>query len=290
MATAGAGARDRGRRSASEPVGPVARSVRRPGQALIGCSGWLYASWRGPFYPAALPISDWLPYYASRFATVEINNTFYRLPEKRVFSAWRDATPPGFTVAVKASRYLTHLKRLRQPGPPLDRLYRRCFALGDRLGPILYQLPESMQYDPARLTRFLRALRVQGRRALQRNRRSHAAPRVGRLRHVLEFRNPTWYRSDVFQALRRAHVGLCMHDMPGSAIADDNGGGFVYVRFHGTTGKYQGSYSSAVLKFWAGRIREATRAGRDAYAYFNNDIGGTAVENARALIGYVHEG
>ena len=279
---------DRDKRNAEESIARAARRQRRSGRALIGCSGWQYASWRGAFYPLDLPQSGWLIHYANRFSTVEVNNTFYRLPEKSVFAAWRDATPEHFVVAVKASRYLTHLKRLRQPGPPLDRLFRRCFALGSRLGPLLYQLPDSMKYDPVRLARFLRALQSQGRKNLDRNQRSRN-PRVRRLRHVIEFRDSSWYRHDVFTSLRRARVALCLHDMPGSAISDVPANAFLYVRFHGTTGKYRGTYSDATLREWACKIREATSQGRDSFAYFNNDVGGTAVENARTLMHYVAE-
>lgn len=243
----------------------------RRGRLFIGCSGWQYASWRGRFYPAALPTSRWLTYYAAHFQTVEVNNTFYRLPEKRAFVSWRNATPPGFVITVKASRYLTHLKRLRAPTPPLTRLVRRVSALGSRLGPILFQLPGSMRYDAGRLRIFLRAL----------------TKRRPRTRSVLEFRDPSWYRDDVFDALRRARVALCLHDMPGSAIDDGPREPFVYVRFHGTTKKYGGSYPDAVLGVWAARLRAAAAAGRDVYAYFNNDVDGAALANARTLIRYV---
>ncbi len=239
----------------------------RRGRLFIGCSGWVYASWRGRFYPATLPQSRWLTYYAAHFSTVEMNGTFYRLPEKRTFARWRAETPPGFAITIKASRYLTHLKRLRAPTPPLARLFRRVSALGPRLGPILFQLPGSMRYDPSRLRVFLRALQK----------------RRPRTRYVLEFRDPSWYRAEVFDALRRARVAVCLHDMPGSAIADAPREPFVYVRFHGTTKKYGGSYTDKSLRVWARRINDAISAGRDVYAYFNNDIDGAAVANARAL-------
>jgi uncharacterized protein YecE (DUF72 family) len=190
--------------------------------------------------------------------------------------------PPGFIVAVKASRFLTHLKRLRQPGPPLDRLFRRAAVLGSRLGPILYQLPATMSYDALRLRRFLRALRLQSRRARARS------PRL-RLRHVIEFRDPSWYRPDVFAALRQSGVAVCLHDMPGSALEEAPDQPFVYVRFHGTTGKYSGSYSDETLRQWGDKLRQALKSGRDVYAYFNNDLGGTAVDDVRTLIRHVGE-
>jgi uncharacterized protein YecE (DUF72 family) len=262
-----------------------AASGRMP-RAYIGCSGWRYPSWRGPFYPDTLSPSHWLGYYASHFATVEINNTFYRLPEKSTFAAWRAATPDGFTMAVKASGYLTHRKRLRAPAEPLARLFRRASALGPRLGPILYQLPSTLRHDALLLRRFLTGLATQSARLFDRHTKA-GRPRVRRLRHVIEFRDVSWYRPDVFEAIRAAGAAVCLHDMPGSAIFDAPDSPFVYVRFHGTEGKYSGSYSDRVLSGWARRLRSTLAGGHDVYAYFNNDLGGTAVENARTLIRYV---
>ena len=255
-------------------------------RAYIGCSGWRYASWRGPFYPDTLPPSEWLGYYASQFETVEINNTFYRLPERATFAAWRAATPDGFTVAVKASGYLTHRKRLRAPAEPLARLLGRASALGPKLGPILYQLPSTLRYDPRLLRHFLTGLATQSTRLLASNRKSGRPP-VKQPRHVIEFRDASWYRPDVFEALHAAGAALCLHDMPGSEIFDAPDEPFVYVRFHGTEGKYKGSYSDAVLGRWGRRLRKTLASGHDVYAYFNNDLGGTAVQDARTLIRHV---
>jgi uncharacterized protein YecE (DUF72 family) len=131
--------------------------VDRRAELRIGCSGWQYASWRGTFYPATLKTAGWFEFYAREFDTVEVNNTFYRLPERSVFDQWRKRSPDGFQFAIKGSRYLTHLKRLKAPSAPLDRLYRRAFALGDRLGPVLFQLPPQFRCDLDRLKVFLRA-------------------------------------------------------------------------------------------------------------------------------------
>ena len=256
------------------------------GRVFIGCSGWQYKSWSGPFYPSGLPASRWLTFYAQRFATVEVNNTFYRLPGASTFAAWREATPPGFVIAVKASRYLTHLKRLKAPSEPLARLFSRAFALGPRLGPVLYQLPATLKCDEKRLHRFLSALETQGRRALGR-RPTRLRPRVSKLQHVIEFRDPSWYRDNVFDALNHACVAVCLHDMPGSAIDRAPSTDLVYVRFHGTTGKYRGSYTDATLRRWAEYLNEMRSQGRDTYAYFNNDLGGTAVKNATTLIRFM---
>jgi uncharacterized protein YecE (DUF72 family) len=229
----------------------------------IGCSGWQYRHWRGLFYPADLRTADWFDYYASRFDTVEINNTFYRLPEAAVFHAWRTRAPKGFTFAVKASRYLTHMKKLKDPEAPVDLFFSRARELGRTLGPVLYQLPPRWAVNLERLETFLRAL-----------------PRK-RL-HVFEFREPSWYRDDVFRMLERYRVALCLHDMEGSASGALEVGPFVYVRFHGTA-RYSGSYSDERLAAWATWLTARVRAGKMVYAYFNNDVGGHAPRDADRL-------
>ena len=230
----------------------------------IGCSGWQYRHWRGRFYPRELPVDRWLEYYAAAFDTVELNNSFYRLPEAGVFAAWGRRVPADFLFAVKASRYLTHLKRLREPREPLDRLWSRATRLGSHLGPMLYQLPPRWQRDVPRLKAFIEAL-----------------PRH-RL-HAIEFRERSWYHPDVYAALADARVALCLHDMPGSATKPDPIGPFVYVRFHGASGKYRGGYVGRALHAWSERLRGWAVDGRPCYVYFNNDIGGHAPEDARRL-------
>jgi uncharacterized protein YecE (DUF72 family) len=239
----------------------------------IGCSGWNYASWRGRFYPEEMPPDEWLRFYAGVFDTVETNATFYRLPEASTFAAWHDQTPPGFVMAIKASRYLTHLKRLIDPDAPLARLFERAAALGARLGPILYQLPGRFHADLPRLERFLAALP----RELARDGAIH------RLQHAIEFRDPSWYTDDVFARLDAHGVALCLHDMAGSAIDRPGVGPFTYVRFHGAAGRYHGSYPDAVLQAWGARLAAEWRAGRDVYAYFNNDPEAASTRDARRL-------
>jgi uncharacterized protein YecE (DUF72 family) len=232
----------------------------------IGCSGWQYSSWRGRFYPAELPASQWLAFYAARFDTLEINSTFYRLPEADTFLAWKRGLPAGFIAAIKASRFLTHLKRLKDPEGPVERLFTRANSLGARLGPVLYQLPANFVRTPENEARLERLLSV--------------LPR-GRRRHVIEFRDRSWYDKDVFAMTNRAGAAVCWHDMPGSELFDSPGR-LAYIRFHGTTRKYGGDYSRAVLAEWAGRIRRIAGS-RPVYAYFNNDIDGAAVRNAEML-------
>jgi uncharacterized protein YecE (DUF72 family) len=229
----------------------------------VGCSGWQYRHWHGDFYPASLPSARWFEHYASRFDTVEVNNTFYRLPDGATFAAWRRRAPRRFLFAVKASRFLTHMKKLKDPGEPIKRFFGRAMRLGPRLGPVLYQLPTRWPVNFDRLAAFLKML-----------------PR--RRRHTIEFRDPSWYRDDVFALLERHRVALCLHDMSGSASGKLAVGPFVYVRFHGTT-KYGGRYGDETLTEWAAWLVEQARNGRGIYAYFNNDTGGHAPRDAVRL-------
>ena len=229
----------------------------------IGCSGWQYKHWRGDFYPADLPPRLWFAHYAARFDTVEINNTFYRLPEAETFARWGGQAPPGFVYAVKASRFLTHMKKLKDPDEPIERFFSRADGLGASFGPVLFQLPPRWPLNLDRLVTFLKAL-----------------PRSRQ--HVLEFRDPSWYHHDVFAMLERYGVALCLHDMPDSASGQLIVGPFTYIRLHGPE-KYGGRYADAVLDQWASWIRERESAGQKVYAYFNNDIGGHAPRDAQRL-------
>lgn len=238
----------------------------------VGCSGWTYKSWRGRYYPEALPSSRWLEHYAAAFDCVETNGTFYRLPEAHTFSDWAARTPRGFRLAVKASRFLTHMKRLIAPEEPLQRLLSRVSALGHKLGPILYQLPPDLQRNDDRLHQFLAALP---------RRPPGAAPRR-RLRHVVEFRHRSWYVPAVFDLLAAHDVTLCWHDKRDSAIRLPAIGPIVYVRCHGPNGDYSGRYPKRVLSQWADHI-VAARRGRDVWVFFNNDPEAAAVADAAGL-------
>jgi uncharacterized protein YecE (DUF72 family) len=231
--------------------------------ARVGCSGWQYKHWRGAFYPVDLPASQWFAYYASQFDTVEINNTFYRLPEASTFAAWRKRATPGFLYAVKASRFLTHMKKLKDPAEPIHRLFQRAQRLQRTLGPVLYQLPPHWPANIERLSAFVRAL-----------------PK--RRQHVIEFREPSWYNDEVFELLERKGIALCLHDMAGSRTGKMMVGPFVYVRFHGPA-KYTGSYDDRVLNDWAEWLTAQMRHGRQIFAYFNNDAVGHAPRDAIRL-------
>ena len=229
----------------------------------VGCSGWQYKHWRGDFYPADLTQSRWLEYYAERFNAVEINNTFYRLPDAATFASWRRRAPRGFVYAVKASRVPTHMKKLNDPEVPLELFFSRAKRLGSAFGPVLYQLPPRWPVNLERLETFLEAL-----------------PK--RRRHVVEFREPSWYSDAVLTRLARHRVALCLHDMAGSTSGMHAIGPFVYVRFHGPQ-KYGGRYTDAALDRWAAWLAERAQAGSPIYAFFNNDVGGHAPRDALRL-------
>jgi uncharacterized protein YecE (DUF72 family) len=238
----------------------------------VGCSGWNYKTWRGRFYPSNLPARQWLHYYTSVFDTVEINNTFYRLPEAATFACWKRETPARFLVAVKASRFLTHIKRLKDPEEPIERLFSRAKALGPRLGPVLYQLPPSFFRNDVNVERLELFLRALPRRI---NRRV--------VNHVFEFRHASWYVDETFRLLEQHDATLCLHDKRGSSILEPFVGPIAYVRFHGTSGHYAGSYPDDRLERWAATLAEQWADGRQVYAYFNNDPDAVATENALTL-------
>jgi len=238
--------------------------LRRRGGIHIGTSGWHYSHWRGPFYPDGLPVADFLRFYAGRFHTVEINNSFYRLPEAETFRRWREAVPPRFVFAVKASRYITHMKKLKDPEEPLRLLFSRAETMGDRLGPLLFQLPPRWRFNPLRLKDFLQAL-----------------PRG--YRFAFEFRDPSWFTPEACDMLSAVGAALCIYDFAGTESPRTVTADFVYIRLHGPGAAYRGRYGTAALAEWAGAISAWSRQGKDVYCYFDNDEAGFAPEDALRL-------
>ncbi|MBA3346629.1 MAG: DUF72 domain-containing protein [Gemmatimonadales bacterium] len=230
----------------------------------IGTSGYVYPHWRkGGFYPPGLRQADELAWYAGRYRTVEINNPFYRLPEKAAFIRWQEATPADFRFAVKGSRYITHVRRLRDCAEPLALLLEHAAGLGAKLGPLLFQLPPTFQADLPRLEEFLSILPAQQ-------------------SWVIEFRHPSWHTSTVYDRLGRRGVALCIP--VGGAVQPDlvTTGEFAYLRMH--TGELPGGgFSPNQLHTWSGRVRGLERAGKTVYVYFNNDMHGHAVRDARSF-------
>lgn len=239
------------------------------GQCLIGTSGWVYPHWRGIFYPPSLPQSRWFEHYSQHFSTVEINYSFYRLPSEEAFRRWRKKSPEGFIYAVKANRYITHVKRLKDAAEPLARFLGRARLLEDKLGPILYQLPPRWRANPERLISFAELLPPD-------------------LSHVFEFRDPRWFIQPVFQILKTHNLSFCIYSMPGIDCPLWVTSELVYIRFHGSLVLYGGSYSHEELASWAGLAKDFLAHGDRVHAHFNNDAFGNAVRNAqelRALIG-----
>jgi len=230
----------------------------------IGTSGWHYNHWRGPFYPKDLSTDRFLSYYAERLHTVEINNSFYQLPEKGTLETWRSSTRPGFVFSVKASRYMTHMKKLKDPEKPLSSFLNRVDVMGDRLGPILFQLPPRWRMNKERLTAFLKALP-----------RDH--------RYTFEFRDPSWFHRDTLQALEEQGAAFCIYELAGRLSPKEITTDFVYIRLHGPQGPYEGKYTTQALSGWAGAISSWVRQGKDVYCYFDNDEAGYAVQNALEL-------
>ena len=234
------------------------------GRIRIGCSGWNYRHWRGAFYPVGLPQRRWFEHYAATFDTVEINNSFYRLPTAETFAKWRDQAPPDFRYAVKANRFLTQAKKLKDCAEPLQRMLEPVRALGDRLGPILYQLPPRFRLNLDRLDEFTALLPPD-------------------LTHVFEFRENSWLNDEVLALLDRRGLSFCVHDMEGSLTSRCAVGPVAYVRFHGGEGKYWGRYTDERLFGWAEWMAGEARGGRDVWAYFNNDVHAHAIDDALTL-------
>ncbi|UCG47275.1 MAG: DUF72 domain-containing protein [Phycisphaerales bacterium] len=230
----------------------------------IGTSGWYYDHWKKLFYPPDLPKSRWFEHYAGHFDTVEINNTFYHLPRHETIVKWHEKAPENFLYAVKANRYITHIKRLKDTSEQLKRFVEATALFKEKLGPVLYQLPPSLRKDLSLIESFVRLL-----------------PREPRA--VFEFRHKSWYEQDAFEMLRRHNVAFCIHDMPGRQSPREVTADIVYLRFHGTTGRYAGNYPESDLRAWAEWLNRRAECAKCIYVYFNNDIGGHAIRNAGQL-------
>jgi uncharacterized protein YecE (DUF72 family) len=231
---------------------------------VVGTSGWHYGEWRPLFYPAGMGPARWLSFYAERFATVEVNNAFYRLPERDTFVHWRDSVPSDFVFAVKASRYLTHVKRLEDPAEPVARLMERVSGLGSRLGPILLQLPPNLPADPDRLDAALAAFK-------------------GEARLVVEPRHTSWFVDDVRAVLEHRGAALCVADGGPVETPIWHTTDWGYVRFHRGHGRPPSCYTRHEMETWSRRLAEQWDAAHDVYCYFNNDSHGCALRDASWL-------
>lgn len=217
---------------------------------FLGTSGWYYSHWAGRFYPEDLPKAQWLPYYCTKFTTVEVNASFYRLPSEAMVRGWRAKTPDDFVFAFKGSRIITHSKKLMDTSEYLARFYDRIGLVGKKLGVVLWQLPPSMKRDLSRLEGFLTELRPD-------------------IRQVIEFRHESWFTPESYALLEKYHVGFCIISSPRMPVVIKATASFAYIRWHGNALLYISNYSHAELEKWARQIRDLTVD--DVYGYFNND-------------------
>jgi uncharacterized protein YecE (DUF72 family) len=236
----------------------------------IGTSGWHYRHWVGRFYPLGTRAKDFLDYYARQFRTVEINATFYRLPSRQAVIEWRDGSPPGFVFAAKGSRFVTHMKKLRDPETSIRRYFDLIELLGDKLGPVVFQLPPRWHLDLERLGAFLKALPKRG-------------------RYAFELRDETWWSPRTYELLARHEAALCLYDLAGRQSPLEITADFVYIRLHGPGAAYRGSYDDRALASWAERLRQWRANGITVYCYFDNDEQAHAPMNALRLERFVRE-
>ena len=230
----------------------------------IGTSGWSYDHWRGPFYPESLSDEKWLEYYAAYLHSVEINNSFYQLPGEKTLQHWYKAVPENFIFTVKASRYITHMKKLKNPAKSLSTFLSRISVLDNKLGPVLFQLPPRWHFNAGRLAAFLDMLSDE-------------------FSYAFEFRDHGWHNPQTYDLLAQQGAAFCIYELDGFLSPREVTANFVYVRLHGPDGSYQGSYDNHILSGWAGAFTSWLSAGQDIYCYFDNDQDGYAVQNARSL-------
>lgn len=233
---------------------------------LVGTSGWHYAHWQGPFYPENIRSEEMLDFYVRHFQTVEINNSFYHLPSRQIFRLWYEHAPPRFIFAIKASRYITHMKKLNDPAASIEQFFAHTSALEKKTGPILFQLPPRWGRDVARLRAFLEAL-PQG------------------YRYTFEFRDPSWFEADVNALLRKHNAASCVFDLAGQQSPQGLTANFAYLRLHGPSGqKYAGRYTRRQLSEWLELCGTwISRGARQVFVYFDNDQLGYATLNALEL-------
>lgn len=233
-------------------------------KTYIGCSGFYYNHWKGPFYPPDLPKSKWLPFYAERFNTVELNNTFYRMPEEKAVKNWYSVTPAGFIFAMKGYRFVSHLKKLTVDADltqNLEQFYHVAALLREKLGPVLWQLPGGFKVNVPKLEKFCSILSPD-------------------FQHVFEFRNESWFIPDVYNVLEKYKIGLCIVSGPGKIPEVVKAtSGISYIRFHGKGSWYNDNYSNGDLESWKTRLNELKI--NELYAYFNNDVHAYAINNGQ---------
>ena len=238
--------------------------MRNPAPIYIGTSGWHYDHWKGCFYPIEIPPSEWLRYYSTHFHSAEINASFYRLPDEHTLSFWRDSTPNEFVFSIKANRFITHMKKLKDPQSTLPPFMERLSLLGAKLGPILFQLPPRWHLNLDRLQSFMQIVGTT-------------------YRCAFEFRDPSWFDPRVYSILTEHHAAFCIYDLNHQLSPMEITTDFVYIRLHGPGGPYQGNYDEHSLSVWAERIAAWQAQGKQVYCYFDNVQNGYAPQNALML-------
>lgn len=230
----------------------------------IGTSGWHYSHWKGTFYPEDLSASDYLSFYQEKFPTVEINNTFYNMPEKKTLQEWKDTVKEDFIFSVKASRFITHMKKLKDPEEPVSHFFSKVNVFEDNLGPVLFQLPPKWKINYDRLNNFLDNLPED-------------------YRYVFEFRNPSWFDEEIYRLLAHYRAAFCIYDLNQDLSPKEITTDFIYIRLHGPDGAYKGQYSTQSLSGWAGAFAAWKNKVKKIYCYFDNDQAGYAAQDALRL-------
>lgn len=238
----------------------------KKGKIHIGTSGWHYKHWKKVFYPEDVNDAGQFAYYSSQFSTVEINNSFYRLPDTATFAAWRKAAPPGFLFAVKGSRFITHMKKLKLEKEEIRLFFSHVKYLKEKCGPVLFQLPPRWRFNEERLAHFLSIL-----------------PK--KYQYAFEFRDTSWYRQETYDLLKQFNCAFCIYELAGHQSPVEVTASFVYIRLHGPTmNKYQGSYTRRQLAVWMKQCNTWAKQGKDVYLYFDNDQAGYAAFNAQEML------
>ena len=234
------------------------------GKVYTGTSGWNYKHWKENFYPGDLKQKKWLEFYSERLKSVEINNSFYHLPDTKTLKTWKDITPGNFIFSIKGSRYITHMKKLKAPKTSSRKLFSRIKHLKKKAGPVLFQLPPHWSYNKQRFEKFIKAM-------------------PGKYRYAFEFREKSWWNDEVLNLLEKYNAAYCIYELAGTITPKEVTADFVYIRLHGPDGKYQGNYSNRQLSGWAGSISAWQKKNKDVYIYFDNDDSGYAAKNAQQL-------
>ncbi len=230
----------------------------------IGTSGWNYDHWKNVFYPEDLNQDNWLKFYSEKFQTVEINNSFYHLPKMETFKKWKAAVPGNFIFSVKASRYITHMKKLKDPEESIKKIFNNIKVLKNSLGPVLFQLPPHWHFNKERLINFIKVL-----------------PK--KYKYTFEFRDDTWWNEDTYEILKNNNAAFCIYELGNQKSPKEITADFIYIRLHGPKEKYSGNYSKEILSGWSGAFAQWGKNVSEIYCYFDNDAGGYAVKNAMEL-------